>query len=305
MDAKDTMVRKTGKEGPPEAARAARAASRTLDILEFVERQPFPVSAATIVSACGIPRSTLRDLLRMLQARGYLVYRTAEKGWTSGRRLLGPRADSLEFEHGIAVLELLGTGAGGLSSEDIAERSGLSPELAGRILTALADFGLVVPCSDGTYALGRRLLGLASRIGWVEALQLTARPCLTRLRDESGETSSLLLEDSGQALYLDQVESRFALRCRGWVGRRVPLEGTSVGAAFDDPSRAHIVADAVDAGVTAIACAVPGVEPTVGVNIIGPSWRLEERGLDQLALLVQSAANDLAEAQALARERDR
>ena len=101
----------------------------------------------------------------------------------------------------------------------------------------------------------------------------------------------------GQALYLDQVESRFGLRCRGWVGRRVPLEGTSVGAAFGDPSRAHVVADAVDAGVTAITCALPGVEPTVGVSIIGPSWRLEERGLDQLALLVQSAANELAEAE--------
>jgi DNA-binding IclR family transcriptional regulator len=270
-----------------------------------VDRQALPVSAATIVAACRIPRSTLRDLLRMLQVRGYLVYRADEKRWTSGRRLLGSRVESLELEHGIAVLELFGAGGGGLGIEDIVERSGLSGDLVGRILAALADFGLVVPCSDGTYALGRRLLGLASRIGWVEALQLTARPCLTRLRDESGETSSLLLEDSGQALYLDQVESRLELRCRGWVGRRVPLEGTSVGAAFSDPSRAYVVADAVDAGVTAIACVVPGIEPAVGVNIIGPSWRLQERGLDQLALLVQSVANDLAEAQTLARERAR
>jgi DNA-binding IclR family transcriptional regulator len=136
-------------------------------------------------------------------------------------------------------------------------------------------------------------------------LQVAARPCLTRLRDESGETSSLLLEDSGQALYLDQVESPFELRCRGWVGRRVPLENTSVGAAFGDPSRSHIVADAVEAGVTAIACAVPGIEPAVGVSIIGPSWRLEERGLDQLAQLVESAAKELAEADAAARLRAR
>jgi urocanate hydratase len=278
------------------AGRAAKAASRTLDILEFVGRRSFPVSAASIASACGIPRSTLRELLRMLQGRGYLVYRSAEKGWTPGQRLLGLRADSLEFEHGIAVLELFGAGGGGLSVEDIESRSGLSREMVGRILTALAGFGLVVPCSDGTYGLGRRLLGLASRVGWVESLQLAARPTLTRLRDESRETASLLLEDAGQALYLDQVESHFELRCRGWVGRRVPLEGTSVGAAFADPSRAHIVADAVDMGVTAIACAVGDIEPAVGVNIIGPTWRLEEHGLDRLADLVQASARELAAA---------
>jgi IclR family acetate operon transcriptional repressor len=278
------------------AGRAAKAASRTLDILEFVGRRSFPASAASIAAACGIPRSTLRELLRMLQSRGYLVYRSAEKGWTPGQRLLGLRADSLEFEHGIAVLELFGAGGGGLSVEDIETRSGLSREMVGRILTALAGFGLVVPCSDGTYALGRRLLGLASRVGWVESLQLAARPALTRLRDKSRETASLLLEDAGQALYLDQVESRFDLRCRGWVGRRVPLEGTSVGAAFADPTRSHVVADAVEMGVTAIACAVGGIEPAVGVNIIGPTWRLEERGLDRVADLVQAAARELAAA---------
>lgn len=287
---------------PADPGRAAKAASRTIDILEFVGGQSLPVPAASIAAACSIPRSTLRDLLRMLQARGYLAYRAADKGWTPGQRLLGLRPQGLEFENGIAVLELLGVGGGGLSVEDIVSRSGLSREMVGRILAELAGFGLVVPCSDGTYALARRLLGLASRVGWVESLQLAARPPLTRLRDESGETSSLLLEDSGQALYLDQVESRHELRCRGWIGRRVPLEGTSVGAAFDDPSRPHIVADAVEAGITAIACAVSGIEPLVGVSIIGPSWRLEKRGLDVLAGLVQSAARELADAQARSRE---
>jgi IclR family acetate operon transcriptional repressor len=287
-----------GRGEPADPGRAAKAASRTLDILEFVGGQSLPAPAATIAAACDIPRSTLRDLLRMLQGRGYLAFRTTDKGWTAGQRLLGSRPQGVEFENGIAVLELLGVGGGGLSAEDIAARSGLSLEMVGRILSALAGFGLVVPCSDGTYALGRRLLGLASRVGWVENLQLVARAPLTRLRDETGETSSLLLEDSGQALYLDQVESRHELRCRGWVGRRVPLTGTSVGAAFEDPSRPHIVADAVEAGVTAIACAVSGIEPFVGISIIGPSWRLEERGLEHLAALVQSAARELAEAQA-------
>lgn len=285
----------TDRGKPAGSGRAAKAALRTLDVLEFVGRQSVPVSAATIAAACDIPRSTLRELLRMLQGRGYLTYRSTERGWVPGQRALGLRADSLEFEHGIAVLELFGAG-GGLSLDEIVSLSGLSREMVGRILTALAGFGLIVPGFDGTYSIGRRLLGLATRVGWVEGLQLAARPVLTRLRDGSGETASLLLEDAGQALYLDQVESRFDLRCRGWVGRRVRLEGTSVGAAFSDPSRAHVVADAVETGVTAIACAAGVIDPPVGVNIIGPTWRLEERGLDELAGLVQAAARELDEA---------
>jgi DNA-binding IclR family transcriptional regulator len=293
----------TGRGKPADSGRAAKAASRTLDILEFVGRRSLPVSAATIAAACDIPRSTLRELLRMLQGRGYLVYRSTERGWTPGQRSLGLRADSLEFEHGIAVLELFGAGGGGLSLDEIVSLSGLSPEMVGRILTALAGFGLIMPGFDGTYSIGRRLLGLATRVGWVEGLQLAARPVLTRLRDGSGETASLLLEDAGQALYLDQVESRFELRCRGWVGRRVRLEGTSVGAAFADPSRAHVVADAIDTGVTAIACAAGAIEPPVGVNIIGPTWRLEERGLDELAGLVKAAARELDESHLAMRQR--
>jgi DNA-binding IclR family transcriptional regulator len=78
------------------------------------------------------------------------------------------------------------------------------------------------------------------------------------------------------------------------------LEGTSIGAAVADPSRVHIVEDGVEVGVTAIACAIPGIEPWVGVSIIGPGWRLRQGGLDVLGDLVFSAAHELAEAYAAA-----
>jgi hypothetical protein len=39
------------------------------------------------------------------------------------------------------------------------------------------------------------------------------------------------------------------------------------------------------------------------VNIIGPTWRLEERGLDELAGLVEAAAQELAEAHLAIRRR--
>ena len=276
--------------------RALKATSRTLDVLEFVGRQGLPVTASDIGSACGIPRSSLYKLLRVFEERGYLASMPGDAGWTPGQRLLELRADSLLFVHGMAVLGAFETSGGGLCAEDVATRSGLPRDMVDRLLVAMAGHGLVIPASDGTFGLGSRFISMASRVGWAERLQLTARPTLVRLRDASGETASLLMEDAGQALYLDQVESRFDLRCRGWVGRRVPLEGTSVGAAIADSSRAHIVEDAVDAGVTAIACAIPGIEPWAGVSIIGPTWRLRQGGLSVWADLVFSAARELAEA---------
>lgn len=275
---------------------AIRAASRTLDVLEFVGQQGLPVSAADISEGCGIPRSSLYKLLRTLESRGYLAAAPGGGGWTPGQRLVQLRSDSLLFVHAMGVLEALERGGGRLAAADLSERTELPLDMVERLLAALAAHELVVPGYDGTFGLGLHLVSMASRVGWVERLQLTARPLLVQLRDESKETASLVIEDDGQALYLDQVESHFELRCRGWVGRRVPLQGTSVGAAFADPSHAHVVHSAVETGVTAVCCAVRGLRPSVGINIIGPTWRLEQGGLERWADAVRSAARQLEHA---------
>jgi DNA-binding IclR family transcriptional regulator len=281
--------------------RAVTATLRTLDVLEFVGQQGLPTSAAEISAACGIPRSSLYKILRALESRGYLACRSGEAGWTAGQRLVQLRSDSLLFVHGMAVLEALENGGGRLPVAELAERADMPRDMAERVLGALTTHGLVMLGYDGTYGLGLHLVSMASRVGWVERLQLTARPVLVRLRDESKETASLVIKDAGEALYLDQVESSFDLRCRGWVGRRASLTGTSVGEAFADPSRPHIVHDAIEAGVTAISCAIRGLEPSAGVNIIGPTWRLEQNGLARWADLVRRAAHDLEDSLAVSR----
>ena len=279
-------------------AQPLRASTRTLDVLEYVGQQGYPVPAAEIGEACRIPRTSLYKLLHVLEDRGYLASLPDDAGWTPGRRLLDLRSDSLLFVHGMLVLETLERGGGRMSPEDLAAATDLPLELVSRLLVALADHSLVMVGLDGTYGLGLRFVSMASRVGWAERLQLTARPILMRLRDATGETASLIVEDAGQALYLDQVESHFNLRCRGWVGRRVPLEGTSVGAAFKQTGgcSAHVVQDAVEQGVTAVSAAVAGMVPKAAVNVIGPTWRLEERGLDDVCALVCAAVDELTAA---------
>ena len=286
------------RERQEKDGRAAQAALRTLDVLEYFEQQALPVTAEAIASACGIPRSSLYNLLRMLRTRGYVTYSSADRGWLRGRRLLERKADGFRFSEGLTLLEAIAAVPAGLTPEELAARCALSPEAVLAMLRALQENGLVVSAGDDVYVIGPRLVALESPFGWTQRLQALARPILTRLRDASGETASLVIQDGEDALYLDQVESAYELRCGGWTGRRVRRAGTSAGAAFADPTRPHRVADAVEPGVMAITCAVPGIRPAVGINVIGPTWRVNERGVEELTELVKAAADDLAKAYA-------
>ncbi len=281
--------------------RAAQAALRTLDVLEFFETQTAPLSAADIAASCGIPRSSLYNLLRMLRSRGYIAYSRAGRGWVCGRRLLERRSDGFRFVDGIAAAEAIAAGGTALSADEVAVKAGLSRETAGRALVTLEESGLVTAVADGAFAVGPRLVALESPLGWTDRLRAVARPILVKLRDASGETASLVVQDGEDALYLDQVESYYELRCAGWTGRRVSRSGTSAGAAFVDPAHAHVVADAVEPGVTAITSAAGGISPAVGVNVIGPTWRVSERGVEELSRFVQAAAEELGAAYSRAR----
>jgi urocanate hydratase len=115
---------------------------------------------------------------------------------------------------------------------------------------------------------------------------------LVRLRDASGETANLVVLDEGQAFYIDQVESRHALRHSGWVGRHIPVEGTATGMALADNSKAHAVTDSIEAGVTAIVCGVKGTNSPAAVGITGPTWRMKEAGLRRLSLVVEATASE-------------
>jgi DNA-binding IclR family transcriptional regulator len=132
-------------------------------------------------------------------------------------------------------------------------------------------------------------------VGWVDRLRIAARTHLVRLRDATSETANLIVLDGDHAIYVDQVESSYALRHSGWVGRRVPLAGTATGAAFENRTTSHVAKDAVEAGVTSIVCAIdlPGDEAAVGVT--APSWRIEEFGVVRAQRMVEAVAREISQ----------
>jgi urocanate hydratase len=148
---------------------------------------------------------------------------------------------------------------------------------------------------DGSFRLGLELFSLAAQVGWVDRLRVLSRPVLTQLRDSTRETANLAVMDGDQAIYVEQVESRQALRYGGWLGRRVPIEGTALGAALRDPDKVHVKDGAVEEGVMAIASGIPGTFPPAAVSLLAPSWRIERWGVETAGRLVAASARQLAE----------
>lgn len=268
--------------------------ARVLDVLEFLARRATPSPAAIIAISCAIPRSSLYTLLRTLKARRFIVYHAQEHAWS-----LGPAAHELSataplFAHGLAVLRAFAAAPGSLTARQIATDGDLPRSIVDRVVPLLEDAGLLHAERDGTYSLGLELVSLASRVARADSLRIAARTHLVQLRNATHETASLIIRDGDHGLYIDQVESRHVLRVGGWVGRRVPLESTATGAAFRDPTAPQLKRDAVEPGVTSVACALDLPGHDTAISILAPSWRLREFGEERARQIVAQIAQKLA-----------
>jgi DNA-binding IclR family transcriptional regulator len=63
---------------------SAPAADHVLDVLALLARQPEPVSAGTVATRLGLPRSTTYRLLAILTDRGYVSYLPEERRYGLG-----------------------------------------------------------------------------------------------------------------------------------------------------------------------------------------------------------------------------
>ncbi len=269
-------------------------AARVLDVLEFLGRRTTPAPASIIAASCHIPRSSTYGLLNLLRERRFVTYRADARAWSLGPAAFELSAEAPLFAHGLAVLRAFATRSRGLTVQQISTGAGLSRTAVARILPDLVQSDLLHADPDGTYSLGLELVGLASRVGWVDRLRLAARAHLVRLRDATQETANLIVLDGDHAIYIDQVESPYALRHSGWVGRRVPLAGTATGAAFADRTTSHVAKDAVETGVTSIVCAIDLPADDAAVGITAPSWRIEEFGVARAQTMVEAVAREVS-----------
>jgi IclR family acetate operon transcriptional repressor len=133
----------------------------------------------------------------------------------------------------LSILEALAKAEGGLTLTDLAQRVGLAPSTAHRLLTTLEKMGYVFQAGD----LGAWYVGLQSFT--VGASFLSARdwvaqshPYMRRLMEQAGETANLAILDGTEAVFIDQVQCKETMRTIVRIGSRVPLHASGVGKAI-------------------------------------------------------------------------
>ena len=142
----------------------------------------------------------------------------------TGTALLGKACD---------ILEIVGHSPGTVGQAALAEKTGIPRATLYRILAALISRGLLRsdPLSQN-YTLGFNFLELAQNAWSSSDLAAIASVELRRLRDLTGETSYLAVQEGSHVLALGRFESAHDRRSNARLGALKPMHCTSQGKAI-------------------------------------------------------------------------
>lgn len=170
------------------------------------------------------------------------------------------------------VLLLFGRSDDPLGVSRIARELSLSKAVVHRILRSLASRSLIQPAAGRAgWVLGPAAAGLSIRAWSQLDLRSVAAPVLRRLRDQTGETTTLSVLVGDQRVYLDQFESPQEIKMVIEIGPRFPLHSGASSRAI----LAHLPQPFIDSAVRQLQQERPGVD--VDVYLAGLA-DIRERG---------------------------
>ena len=144
------------------------------------------------------------------------------------------KRDSVQsLERAFDLLEALASG-GELGVTELANRTGLVPSTAHRLLHTLTKRGYVTQSPEtGRYLLGYKVVEVASGLEHRrERLRAVARPHLEGIQRATGETVNLVVLEADRVVYIDQVEGSRNVRMFTTVGTSVLAHTTGSGKAI-------------------------------------------------------------------------
>ena len=253
---------------------------------------------------------------------------TAETTAPTTRSRSGGGVQSIERAFGL--LETLADAGGALGLSQLAQASGLPLPTIHRLLRTLVDLGYLRQETSRQYVLGPRLIRLGEASSHM--LSVWARPYLSRLVDELGESANLAMLDGDEIVYVAQAQSRQSMRMFTEVGRRVLPHCTAVGKAIMADMRPEQVREILqrtgmprhtdttvvdpdefaaqlttaaergyamdegeqEAGVRCVAVAVPDVPGRLALSVSGPTGRMTEELVQRAVPLLVEAGRGLS-----------
>lgn len=126
-------------------------------------------------------------------------------------------------DRALAVLATLARQGCAMTAAELMAKTDLSQSTLYRQLATLKRWGFVLEV-EGRYAPGPLSLQLALGFDMASHLGQVARADMQLLAQQSQESIGLVVASNGQAICIDMVESRQALRCSFEKGRSVPLQ---------------------------------------------------------------------------------
>jgi IclR family acetate operon transcriptional repressor len=153
-----------------------------------------------------------------------------------GRTPSRPGATTTQVQsltRGLSILESLAQAEGGLTLTDVAQRAGLAPSTAHRLLATLERMRYVYQAGElGRWYVGLQAFTVGSSFLASRDFVAQSHPYMRRLMEQSGETANLGILDGTEAVFVDQVQCREMMRTIVRLGSRVPLHASGVGKAI-------------------------------------------------------------------------
>ena len=231
------------------------------------------------------------------------------------------------------VLEALAATDGGATLTALAAQLKLPAPTAHRLLATLEASGYVRAGPKGEWQMGVRAFRVGNAFLAHRNLVVQAYPHLRELMDRAGETANLAVIESGEAVFVEQVQCRELMRMSAKLGSRAPLHASGVGKAMlaalserdvgaalgrreltrftartlitpealagelaATRARGYAVDDEEHAaGLRCVAAAVrdENGQPWAAVSLAGPTTRITPERIPPLGTLVSATARDL------------
>jgi DNA-binding IclR family transcriptional regulator len=240
-----------------------------------------------------------------------------ERAQDRGRPATDPEAPDTPvgvLDRSVAILEAVERGHRSLSA--IVTATGLPKPTAHRLIASLEQHGFLFHVGGLGYALGPRLLQLASSAIRELPLRQLARPVLERLTHTTGESAQLYVRRYDRRICIDAVESENELRTIVPIGASLPLDKGSAGRVFLawgrvpegldidhlgqslHTARRRGWADSYgerERGVASVSAPVfgPSDELLAAVSVSGPQGRLAGQGGKRYGPAVMEAAKQI------------
>ena len=136
------------------------------------------------------------------------------------------------LDRALGLLELI-AGADGLTLTELAQRAGMPPSTAHRILGTLQAHDYVMHDEEhGLWLIGVRAFEVGSSFLRNRKLAETGRSIMRALMEDCGESVNLAIEDNGSIVFVSQMESHNPIRAFHRPGSRGAIHASGVGKAL-------------------------------------------------------------------------